>query len=124
MRDAGDVQHQPVRAVERDKRGVARASVGEAFERQGLRGGIGVAGDKRGMTRAGVGEGQTRRQSEPLGVSVDSDKPARVLLGRDDGECGGGRNVMRAPGVIGRKSRQPQGQKSPVRQTFAPWLAR
>ena len=30
MRDAGNVEHQPVRAIERDKRGEARAPVGEA----------------------------------------------------------------------------------------------
>ena len=43
---------------------------------------------------------------------------------RDDGERGGGLDLMRAPREIGRQARQPQGQKSPVRQTVAPRFAR
>ena len=47
----------------------------------------------------------------------------RELLHGEPRERRLGRDVMRAPGEIGRQTRQPQGQKSPVRQSPAPRYA-
>ena len=124
MGDAGDIEHQPVGAIERHQRREARAGVGELCERLRLSLGVGLDGDEGGMAGAGVGERQAGAEAQTLGRRIDADQPARVLLRGDDGERGLRGDLMRATREIGRQARQPQRQISPVRQTFAPRFAR
>ena len=124
MGGAGDVEHQAVAPVERDERRIARAGVGEALQQFRLRRRIGLGDDERGMARASVGERQAGRQAEPRGVGVDADEPARVLDRRDDRERHADVNLMRAPRAVRRQTRQPEGEKSPVRQTACPRFAK
>ena len=124
MRDAGDVEHHAVAPVERDQRRIARAGVGEALQPCLLRRRIGLGDDQRGMARARVGERQPRGQAEPRGAHVDADEPARVLDRRHDRKRRVDVDLMRAPRAVRRQTRQPEGEKSPVRQTFCPRFAR
>ena len=120
VRNARNVEHQTVGAIERDERRIARAGVREALEQLGLPGRIGLADDERGMARARVGERQARAQAEARGVRVDANEPTRVSDHGDRRERRRGINPVRAPRAIRRQTRPPEGEKSTVRQTACP----
>ena len=103
MGDAGDVEHQPVGAVERGERRVAGAEIGDALQQLGLGFRVGVADDEGGMARAGVGERQAGGQAEPRGGRVDADEPARVVDHGDGRERCARINVLGAPRAVGRQ---------------------
>ena len=117
MGDAGNVEHEPVLAIERDKRGEARAPVGEAAKQPRLFFRRGFDGDEIGAARARVGERQAGREAEAGGQPIDADELLRALDFGDGDERRGfsaGAGLSRAPRSrpIGRQTREPQGEKS------------
>ncbi len=120
MRDAGNVEHQPVGAIERGERSEARAPVAEALEQPRLFHRLRLDRDEVRVTRARVGEGQANGQSEPRGLGVDANQPLGVVDLGDGRERRALVNAIEAPGAVGRQPRQPQGEKSPDRQKPIP----
>ena len=122
MGDAGDIEHQPVRAVERDERGEPRAPVGEAAEQPRLFLGRGFDGDEIGAARARVGERQAGRKAEAGGQPIDADEPLRAVDFGDGGERRrpfAAARFSRAPRSrpVRRQPREPQGEKSSGHQS-------
>ena len=124
MRDAGNVEHQPIAPIERDERREAGAPIGEALEQPRLRLRVGLDRDKGGMARARVGERQAGGEAEPRGVRVDADEPACLSDRRDDRQRRGRVNGARAPRAVRRQTRQPEGEKPSDRQIAGPRFAR
>ena len=75
MRDAGDVEHEPVGAIERGERRIARAPVAETLEQPRLFRRLRLDGDEGGMARARIGERKAGGQAKLRGGGVDADEP-------------------------------------------------
>jgi len=79
MGDAGNVEHQPVGAIERGKRGVAGAPIAEARQKLRLFKRLGLGDDESGKAGARVGERKAQVQAEPRRRAVDADQPLRIV---------------------------------------------
>ena len=79
MRDAGNVEHQPVGAIERGERRKAGAPVAEPLQEPRLFRGRRLDGDEGGKARARIGEREAAAQAQPRGFGVDADEPLRVV---------------------------------------------
>ncbi len=124
MRDAGNVEHQPVGPIERGERRVAGAPVAEAFEKLRL---LRRARPRRRRERDGArarrratgpGSGRAAR----LAASTPTSRLRVVDLG-DGRERRAPVNAAEPPRAVGRQTRQPEGEKSPGRQSMSLLLA-
>ena len=116
MSDAGNVEHQPVAAIERGKRGVAGAPIAKARQKLRLFRRLSLDHDESRKAGARVGERKTEAQAEPRGVSVDADQPLRIVDLGDRRQRRRPINSAEPPRAVGRQTRQPEGEKSPGRQ--------
>ncbi len=123
MRHAGNVEHQAVGAIERGKRGEARAPVAQTLEKPRLFRRVRLDRDEGGMARARVRQREAGRQAEPRGVRVDADEPLGVLDPGDRRERRAFVNGLEPPGAVRRQTRQPEREKSPGRQKSSPRFA-
>ena len=120
MGDAGNVEHQPVGAIERGQRGIAGAPIAEAGQKLRFFKRLGLDDDESWKASARVGERKAQAQAQPRSLSVDANQPLRII---DLGDRDQRRRLVNAaepPCAIGRQTRQPEGEKSPGRQRPCP----
>ena len=79
MSDAGNVEHQPVGAIERGERGVTGAPIAEARQKLRLFRGLSFDHDESRKAGARVGKRKAQAQAEPCGLRVDADEPLRIV---------------------------------------------
>ena len=114
MRDAGNVEHEPVSPIEGGERGVAGAPVAEPRQKLGLGDRLGLDDDERGKARPRVGERKARSQAEPRGLGVEADEPLRIVDFGDRDKRRALVNATEPPCAVGRQTRQPEGEESPA----------
>ena len=120
MGDSGNVEHQPVAPVERGERGEAGAPVAQALEEPRLFRRRRLDHDERRKAGARVGERKADAQAEPGGLSVDADEPLRIVDLGDRDKRRALVNAAEPPRAVARQTRQPEGEKSPDRQSPCP----
>ncbi len=79
MGDAGNVEHQPVAAIERGEWGVAGAPIAEARQKLRLFKGVSLDHDERGKARAGVRQRKAEAQAQPRSRCVEADELLRIV---------------------------------------------
>ena len=88
MGGTGDVEHQAIRRIEGDERGVALGPVGDGREQGRIGGSILVDDVERRDHGAGIGERLADGEAEPLGRLIQRDEAERALDLGDDRERG------------------------------------
>ena len=99
MRDAGNVEHQPVAPIERGERRKAGAPVAEALQKPRLFRRLRLDRDEGGKARARVGKRKAGGQAQPRGFGVDADEPLRVV------DLGDGRERRGFINAVSRRAR-------------------
>ncbi len=93
MGAAGNIEMQPIRAVERDQRRIAVAPVGKRVQEGGIGKRIGRQHLQIGMHGAGLGNALAAGKLQAFGVAIERDNAHGIVLlgGKDD------RRMVRTP---------------------------
>ena len=112
---AGDIQHQPVIAVEPGMGRVACRPAGKHGEKPPVGVDIGGAGDEIRHIGAGIREPHAALQPLPLGLTVEGVKPVVIALVQGDGKRAINRTGSQKP--FARKPAKPHGYDAPLHPT-------